>query len=397
MRYLVYSFLVVLLFAGCGQDYYDLDFDKSSKTKKKKKAKPKAHDRLDETIDNSTMDQDDVKPHDDVEDANDLLDEKLLKKQSIDNPSFDSSVKNKMALIYSSKTIGKYAINATSSAMAYLLSRNQPFDLEVFDMPSQTTYDIQTAFQKAKKNGHKNIVAILTNSSYNNLLSYSDIDEFKIYLPLINKNNVLNLKDNIIYGGLDYAKQLKVLSKKTVQQAVEYYSQNTLGKILHDNTVKIDPKVKYSQPIGKGQKSYNSLISTKKWLLKGSSIYLNTSSVPSSIILSTIKAKRIRPANILSTQVNYTPMLLSLTGANALRGLTIANSIKPIDPATAENIALLGGDIWFNWISYSTVVGVDYFLDSNRPKIEPNVLDGQVDFDVKLYKAVNGSFVQSSF
>lgn len=90
-------------------------------------------------------------------------------------------------------------------------------------------------------------------------------------------------------------------------------------------------------------------------------------------------------------------MLLSMTGSNALRGLIIANSIKPMDNATAENIASLGGDIRFNSISYSTVVGVDYFLDGDKPKIEPNIQDGQVDFDVKLYKAINGSFVKSSF
>ena len=85
-----------------------------------------------------------------------------------------------------------------------------------------------------------------------------------------------------------------------------------------------------------------------------------------------------------------------MTGANALKGLTIANSIRPIDQASTENIALLGGDIRYNWISYSTIVGVDIFLDQNK-KIEPNIIDGQVDFDVRLFKAVNGSLIQNKF
>ena len=50
-------------------------------------------------------------------------------------------------------------------------------------------------------------------------------------------------------------------------------------------------------------------------------------------------------------------------------------------------------DVVYDWLTYSTLVGVDYFYSKNN-NIEPKILDNQVQYGIKLYKAKYHSFKQ---
>ncbi len=67
--------------------------------------------------------------------------------------------------------------------------------------------------------------------------------------------------------------------------------------------------------------------------------------------------------NVLSTQINYDPLILSMTQYEDRKNMIIANSITQNNNILIETNSLLGNDIVYDWINYTTTVGVDYFFN----------------------------------
>ena len=81
--------------------------------------------------------------------------------------------------------------------------------------------------------------------------------------------------------------------------------------------------------------------------------------------------------NILSTQINYDPLLFSMTQYKDRKTMIIANSITSQNNVFIETNSLLGNDIVYDWINYTTTIGVDYFMHASQEKIESTTQDSK--------------------
>jgi SRSO17 transposase len=101
--------------------------------------------------------------------------------------------------------------------------------------------------------------------------------------------------------------------------------------------------------------------------------------------------------NVLSTQINYDPLILSLTQFEDRHNMVIANSITQNNSIFIETNALLGNDIVYDWINYTTTVGVDYFFNlitkqARHYKIE--VEDNQMQYPIELLQPSKTRFIK---
>ncbi len=299
--------------------------------------------------------------------------------------------KKKIIILYSSNTIGHYAIEATNTSMAYMLQSNIDFEIQTIDVKDYSWESLQSGFQSAQDMDGENVIALLTSQSYEDLVDVENIDQFNIYLPLIHKNNIKKIKKNIIFGGIDYEAQFNKLLLYSNKKDTELYDNSNFGFALHSKLDSMNQSLLYAQTIDNFSADYGDLLIKNKSKLEQSTLFINTPIVKSSIILSQLRANDISPHRILSTQLNYTPLILSLTQAQDRENLIVASSISDIYDSLSEQVSILNSDIKYDWLNYSTLIGVDYFVNETKNTLRP-VIDKQVQHDIKLYKTLYHSF-----
>lgn len=313
--------------------------------------------------------------------------DKLVKKVKLDN--------NTLAILFPSYTIGKYALEATNSMSTYLINRNKKFKLNVYDIVVQNEQNILKAIAQIQEDKVTKVIAMITKEDLIYLNGIQDIDSIKFYLPLINKNDVENIEEynslNLTFGAISYKDQFKQLIEYSRNKPlVEFYGNSGIGKTLHDYVK--NEKIIYTKKIDDNNGRYKNFLKNNR-KLDGSAVLLNTPIVKSSILLSAINAQELAISTILSTQLNYTPLLFSLTQKNDRSKLVIANSIGIIPNELEEYNKLIGNNLSYSWVNYSTIIGVEYLINNNIDIFNDlKLLKNQVIFPIKLYRVGNSSF-----
>lgn len=313
--------------------------------------------------------------------------EVLKNKVEIDNHTF--------AIIFPSYTIGKYALEATNSINTYLINKNKKFKLNVYDIVIQNRKNILNAISKIQEDKVTKVIAMLTKEDLVYLNDIPNITNIKFYLPLINKYDVENIekydKLDLTFGAISYKAQFKALIKYAQgKPLVEFYGNSGIGKALH-NYLK-NENIIYTKKIDDNNGRYKSFLENNT-RLDNSVVLLNTPIVKSSILLSAINAQELLISSILSTQLNYTPLLFSLTQRHDRVKLVIANSIGIIPNELEEYNKLIGNNLSYSWVNYSTIIGVEYLINNNIDIFNDlKLLENQVIFPIKLYKVGNSSF-----
>lgn len=306
-----------------------------------------------------------------------------------DNFEFDDG-SYRVAIVFPSKEVGKYAKDAINTMMAYMLHNKIKFSFEVFDSFTQEQNNIINVFNEINNKKFKNVIALFTQESIDDILTVNGISDLNIYLPLINKNEVIKTEQNITYGGIDYKSQIDKLLMLSNKKNTVLYSNNNLGLKLK-NYVEISQPLRASTAISEHNNVFKKIVKNRK--LQNSSLFLNTSIIKSSIILSQLRAHDTVPYKILSTQLNYTPLVISLTQYHDRKNFTIANSIEETDLKLQESLALFDADIQYNWVNYSTLVGIDYLFAQNDSRIFPSkIINNQVNYNVELLKSTRYGF-----
>lgn len=296
-----------------------------------------------------------------------------------------------IAILLSSSKIGKYALETTTAINTFLLYKNSDFNIEIYDIDKIDIEDINKSFNSFNIN---KIMALIPMQNIDILNKISQNENSNIYLPLVNKNDAdidkLNNKETIIFGGIDYKKQFEKLKDyANSNNLVELYGASAIGNYLH-NTLG-EKSVRLNRKIDDQSARYKNIL--REFRRKNYSIILNTSIVKSSILLSQIYARNVHTKHILSTQLNYTPLLFSLTQRNDRRKFIVANSIGyiPKDLIVYNNI--MKENISYNWASYSTIVGLEYLINKNISIFKDLSLENnQIIYPIKLYKANRRSF-----
>lgn len=353
--------------------------------------------------------------------------------------SITKDVKLKIALLLPYKKIGRYAASTTNAAFAYLVARNQSFELKTYNIESEEFEDIENALILMNADEFSYIIAPLTLKGAKTLVSLNPNEE--IYFPTVNKKDINSTAQNIYFGGIDYKAQSDILLKEAVSPLVIFYDKSAIGKSL---ALYEEEKFKYKDSLELNTSKNNEISnfddsqghfiqldefgleldgtpilkdenrSVVKYsiprrvtnieeqllynddIMQGS-MFINTPIVKTSMIMSQITMYDVNATNVLSTQINYDPLVLSLTQYEDRQKMIIANSITHNNSIFIETNSLLGNDIVYDWINYTTTVGMDYFFNKitaqdKQYKIE--MVDNQMLYPIELLQPSKTRFIK---
>ncbi len=312
------------------------------------------------------------------------IDEDVIEEEVLD-PEY------KVALVYPSKIMSKYGVSAAKAVNAYLLQQNIDSNVEVFDCIDQSYENLVITFNQLNELGYKKVVALMTANMVTQLPMIPSISSFDIYVPTVNKNEMSIEVDNVIYGGIDYEKQIDTLIGLAKGKIVNFYTKRGISEKLTNMLNQKYPNVQ--NVVIETDTDYTDLFKRNDFKYK--TIFLNTTLIKSSIVLSQIRANEVEPYVILTTQLNYNPHLISMTQYEDRKNLYYANSIGKSDELLEENSDLLGADLVYDWVNYSTLVGVDYFLKENsyaQSLIQYEIKENQVEYPMNIVKNSNFGF-----
>ncbi|KAB7885104.1 hypothetical protein [Poseidonibacter ostreae] len=370
MKYLLSFLLITFFFVGCST---------------KQEVEIKLPDKTD--IGTPIEKEEVIKPIE--EEIEPIIEDPIIEDEM---PIIDNSEIMKLAVIYPSKIVAKYAKSSINTVLGYFDYKKIKYELKVFDTLSEDEQSIQKAFYDAKEAGFTNVIALFT-PRVTEFLHSADTSDLKVYLPLTNKQNLVSHNNNFIYGAISYKDQVNKLFEYSNTNNTMFYEKSFLTnkiKTIYDTTffdIKVVKEIKKKRNYFKGI--------VKDYRIKNSTLFLNTSIVKTSILLSQLRAYNIYPKVILSTQINYNPKVLTLTQEKDRSNLVLASSIDSVDDTLRDTVLSYGSDILYNWVDYSTLVGVNYLYDQNiSGLITTRVEDNQVMYEPKLLKTTAYGFLE---
>ena len=74
--------------------------------------------------------------------------------------------------------------------------------------------------------------------------------------------------------------------------------------------------------------------------------------------------------------------------------MVLANSIEKIDNKLRDEILNFGGNINFEWVDYSTLVGANYLVNGNNNLIPTKIVENQAVYTPRLFKSTEYGFVE---
>ena len=309
----------------------------------------------------------------------------------------------KIAMILPHKTIGRYAQSTSTALFSYLLSRQEPFVFKTFTVEDESQKTLQTALKKIEKEGFHFLIAPVTLKGAKVLVDLES--PLKIYLPTIHTHEIQSGNTNIYYGAIDYQAQIDALMPLSGFPLVIMYDKSLKGEKLMEMTKESyiktqirpeDQKYKkiYTYGISKKRTSLQNILEENDTIQKGT-FFLNTPFIKSTMILSQLSLYDIDADNVLSTQINYDPLLFSMTQLKDRDHLYLANSITHRNAELIQANAILSNDIDHDWINYSTTVGADLFyhlMTGQTRRYNLYVHEKQVRYPVEILKATKSRF-----
>jgi SRSO17 transposase len=315
----------------------------------------------------------------------------LYKTEPLEEMEVDEDDVFKIAVVFPSKVVGKYASNTINTIMGYLLYKNQPFVIESFDSMNQEEQNIANSLEEIKRQGFKKVIALYTKEALSKVIGTNQSNDLQIYFPLIHKKDSVYNYSNFIYGAISYEQQIEKLLSLSNGKNAMFYEQSDLGFRLKGYYESDVPPSFIEKSVSKIDTKYKKLADDES--LNETTLMLNTPIIKSSIILSQLRAYDIKPQLVLSTQLNYNPLLVSLTQFEDRVNFITANSIEQTPLVLNETIALLDAEINYNWVNYSSLVGINYFFSKNEDKLIKNsVINNQVLYNVHLYNSTKYGF-----
>lgn len=297
-------------------------------------------------------------------------------------------VEVKLAVIAPYKYIKKYATTSVNSIIAYLLARNSAFDIEVFNIEDEKYETLELTLNKIREKGYNVVIAPVTQFGANYLSQ--NASDLLIYIPTIHNSQILNSTNNVLYGGIDYNAQIETLLSLSNQKIALFSDGSLLGSRLNSLVAQNSFNIVYEKEIV-GKKLNLKYMLKGNQILQNSSIFLNMPLVKTSLLSSQLRAYEIEPFALLSTQINYNPILLTLTQHDDIKTLFIANSIQLAPFNIRATNELFKHDIEYDWVNYATNIGLDYLYSSfyssdTKRAFTEEVNANQIIYNVKIYK-----------
>ncbi len=334
---------------------------------------------------------------------------------------FNSDGQLKIAMLLPYKKIGKYASSTTNATFAYLMTKNHSFALKSYKVESEEIDALQEAIEKIQEDGFGYVIAPLTQEGAQNIVTINP--DINIFIPTINKKDINSTSPFLLFGGIDYQAQSDMLLKEAVSPLIIFSDESQTGKKLafyQENRFKnplpedtngslVNEVSVYSTPqeeeiekrtikyfLSRNTSNLENYLKENEDIMEGS-FFINTPIIKSGMIISQLTLYDTNATNVLSTQINYDPLLLSMTQYVDRKNMIIANSVTEQNNVIIETNSLLGNDIMYDWINYTTTVGVDYFYsqitDVNREYSIP-LQENQMLYTIELLKPSISRFIK---
>ena len=355
--------------------------------------------------------------------------------------SFHSGKELRIALLLPYKKIGKYASSTTNATFAYLMTKGHPFMLQSYKIESEEIEELESTLDQMRVDGFEYIIAPLTKKGAENIIEINPA--LNIYFPTIHKHDVNTSSPYLSFGAIDYIAQSNLLLKEALSPLVIFSDKSPTGKklALHQKKEFITPTPPEIIANDTNKSSFFSeafsifstdapeeqreeeLLQTEveevekdvvtfyvsrrttnlEYYLKENeniidgSFFINTPIIKTGMIMSQLTLYDTNATNILSTQINYNPLLLSMTQFTDRKDMVVANSLTEHNNVLIETNSLLGNDITYDWINYATTVGVDYFyglITDDERTYTTKMKDNQMVYDVELLQPSRSKFIK---
>ncbi|AJC86064.1 hypothetical protein [Campylobacter sp. RM16704] len=303
----------------------------------------------------------------------------------------------KLAIIIPEQTIKSYSNTIINSSIAYLLRQRAQIKVKVFLIGTEDESKITKAFKQAQNEKFNYIIAGFTEKGVKNLLKENLDSNIKVFIPTVHKRYINTQNENVYFGSIDYQKQLQKLLEFSNGKNIIFSEGTPLASRLDGIVLNAGDGNEKIYTINSSKFDFKSILNQNK-SFQNSSIILNTSLIKTALISSQIRTYDIKPFVLLSTQINYNPILLSLTQINDRKKLLLANSISNEDQTLGYLNEVFSQNINYNWIAYATSVGLDYFytqyLDKDSQRIfNESLNNNQFDYKVKIIRSQGLGFV----
>mgnify|MGYP003411768151 FL=1 len=299
----------------------------------------------------------------------------------------------KVALIIPQDVIKSYSVVVSDSVFAYIFKRDVGSYIEIFYSGDESAENLNLAINRAKNAGFKYLIAPLTTNGLE-IVNSDDYDDLIFYIPTINIKTVQNPNPNLFFGGIDYEAQIQKLLTKANHKITAFGDGSRVSDMLN-NLVANNTNEPYIKNIEGSDIKLNFLKNNYK--VKNSSIFLNTPLIKSALLSSQFRVFELTPHILLSTQLNYNSALISLTQSGDRKNMYIANSIMTPDSQLETLSAILGEKLDYDWVAYSTMIGMDFIYlnhinKSAKAIFKEEMQNNQIQYNINIMRAGNYGF-----
>lgn len=306
----------------------------------------------------------------------------------------------KIALMMPKKIIGRYSVATIDTILAYLSARGKDFEFEVFDCGDEEEQSIQNIYQQIYSQDYQFIIAIFTTKG-----AYESSKlplKIPLYIPTVNKTQIdfdPSLSPLLFFGGISYEDQINELLKfQSGTHTIAYNDDSPVGERLSLLLQEKIPQIQEQTITNEIAATFSKSKKTQEELIYQADVFLNTPVVKTGLLLSQIGYFRKKASSFLSTQINYNPSLSILTQQRDRENLYIASSIGESDQKLIEYASLLNSDLKYDWVNYSTALGMEIFYRLIHPEslayFKENILDNQMQYGVKIYQIDTKGFYE---
>lgn len=298
----------------------------------------------------------------------------------------------KIALVMPKKIIGRYSIASVNTIMGYLSARGVDFEFEVFDSGDENETSIQSTLHHIQDQNFHFIIAIFTAKG---AYEASKLDlKTPLYIPTVNANQINFSPSNnalLFFGGISYKDQIQELLRLHQNSNILAYNDDSpVGERLSATLKEFVPELQGLTITNEIAATFNKQVDQQNILIDGVDIFLNTPVVKSGLLLSQLRYSRKKISKILSTQINYNPSITILTQKQDRKNLYIASSIGRTNQKLLEYASLLNSDLKFDWVNYSTALGVEMFFrfvfPDTLPFFSETIKDNQIQYQTRIYQ-----------
>ncbi len=298
-----------------------------------------------------------------------------------------------VAMLLPYKKIGKYAYSTTNSAFAYMLTKQSDFTISSFKIESESIDDVRHALDQIVMQGFQFVIAPMTIEGVESVIDVNP--NLHVYFPTVHRHDVNITSPNFYFGGIDYKAQTEALFEYASAPLIIFHNRSRVSQKLRNYDLelyaqneRLNGKRLIEFEIGQRTSNLAHLLK-RNTRLKGGTVILNTPLIKSSMIMSQLTLHDTNVSTILSTQINYDPLIFSTTQFRDRDNMYIANSIAQNSAVLDETNRLLGNDISYDWINHSTAIGIDFFynlMTGEAREYPVTILNNQVHYPIEIVK-----------